>query len=220
MKKVLLSIALISTFLVTGFIPGSARAAVTETITYEVINKCTSGFPDFHVRLKALSNGYSQVYQFDVAPGQTSGKVNIPSIKYQIIAWIDGGSFLYGPVDRGPFPGWNAGSFSNGYCPTPTAVIPAEPPTYYFANNCSGAGGSTWHWVFENLNSGEVTEITIPVGSSKTGDIPIGTYLVSDWDEAGIIKNDPTLRYIDGQRLQFRVNRCPDMPPLSDAPKP
>ena len=222
MKKILLFFAIFSVFVICGCTTTTSilSSPTPETMTYEVTNKCPTGSPAFHVRLTPTSKSSSQVYQFDVAPGETSGKVTIPKINYMQMAWTDDGHIMSKPVEMDPKPDEKSGSFQIPDCPPPQLLITPESPTYYFANNCSDPASSTWHWKFENLSNGHTLEVIVPVGKSQSGNVPVGVYLVGNWDDAGVLSYNPVMTYIGGLRLQFNVNRCPNEAPLRDAPIP
>jgi hypothetical protein len=120
-------------------------------------------------------------------------------------------------------------STAPGY-PTPTTEpvtsIANQPVPYYFGNNCfhgvpDSRNHTNWHWSFTAMDdpngtpaSGVSTEIIIPPGEARTGELLGGYYQIRDWTEDGSVEHDT---YQDNP-TSFYVNLCPDEDPLPGAP--
>lgn len=120
-------------------------------------------------------------------------------------------------------------STAPGY-PTPTTEpvtsIVNQPIPYYFGNNCfhgvpDSRNHTNWHWSFTAMDdpngtpaSGISTEIIIPPGEARTGELLGGYYQIRDWTDDGSVEHDT---YQDNP-TSFYVNLCPDEDPLPGAP--
>lgn len=120
-------------------------------------------------------------------------------------------------------------SSAPGY-PTPTTQPAAsttyQPIPYYFGNNCfhsetASRNHTNWHWSFTAVDdpngtpaSGVSTEIVVPPGEARTGELPGGYYQIRDWTEDNSVDHDT---YQD-MPTNFYVNLCPDEPALPGAP--
>jgi hypothetical protein len=194
-----------------------------------ISNMCPAGSSLWPVKLEDVTRNFSFTYDVPAGGGQA---LHLDPGKYLITDWTEDGSFSRGPIE---LVGLETSAFDYRLRLCDPDATPTQNPqdtapgTYYFANNCVGEpygrAKDGVYWTFTLLESftgdtasvGSTIEIFIPLGESRSGEIPAGLYHIKHWFVGDSSVYEDYEDGIDGGKRMI-VNFCPDMPLLPGAP--